>query len=480
MPVSARYRPDPRQSALGEGFGDVVAAARFPRHLLRFRNDRWAARVGLDELTPQEWEAHFARFEPLPGNLPQPLALRYHGHQFGSYNPRLGDGRGFLFAQLRDVHDGRLLDLGTKGSGRAPYARGGDGRLTLKGGVRELLAAELLEALGVDTCKLFSLFETGERLTRGDEPSPARSSVLVRLSHGHIRFGSFQRLAYLREHDHLARLLAHAVEHFYPAAHRDDTASTAAEFLRAVAERSADTVAAWMVAGFVHGVLNTDNMNISGESFDYGPWRFLPHFDPTFTAAYFDESGMYAYGRQPSVVLWNLQRLAEALLPLSTHELLAASLEVYAPAYKRALTRRFMARLGLRPRDVTSDEALIDTAYAFLHRSRLGHDRFYFDWYGGEASAERALAGPEAVYYQGDAFTALREAWAAYEPAAPERLRGDYYAWPEPCSLQIDEVEALWAAIVHHDDWGPLLAKIAEIREFGALHGHQPAAPGAA
>ena len=126
--------------------------------------------------------------------MPEPLALRYHGHQFRVYNPEIGDGRGFLYAQLRDGLD-RLLDLATKGSGTTPYSRRGDGRLTLKGGVREILATEMLEALGVNTSKSFSLIETGEELMRGDEPSPTRSAVLVRLSHSHIRIGTFQRMA---------------------------------------------------------------------------------------------------------------------------------------------------------------------------------------------------------------------------------------------------------------------------------------------
>jgi uncharacterized protein YdiU (UPF0061 family) len=160
MPVTARYRPDPLFAQLGPEFADPVAAARFPQRVLRWRNQRWAERVGLGELSAAEWEAHFARFEPLPSNMPAPLAMRYHGHQFRTYNPDIGDGRGFLFAQLRDGDD-RLLDLATKGSGQTPYSRFGDGRLTLKGGLREVLAAEMLEALGVYTSKPFSLFETG-------------------------------------------------------------------------------------------------------------------------------------------------------------------------------------------------------------------------------------------------------------------------------------------------------------------------------
>src|SRR5690606_23201838 len=221
---------------------------------------------------------HFGRFKPLAGSFGQPLALRYHGHQFRAYNPDLGDGRGFLFAQCRDVEDGRLLDFGTKGSGKTPWSRGGDGRLTLKGGVREVLATEMLEALGVYTSKSLSLIETGEDLHRGDEPSPARSSVLVRLSHSHIRIGTFQRLAWLEDTEGLAQLLDYAIATYYP--ELADAPDRPAAFLEAVVAKVARLGAQWIAAGFVHGVLNTDNINITGESFDYGPWRFLPTYDP--------------------------------------------------------------------------------------------------------------------------------------------------------------------------------------------------------
>ena len=165
--LPSEYKADPKianffgSDGPGGKIGDAVAAADFPETIIRFRNDRWAATVGLDALTDAEWIQHFGRFQPLPDNMLQPLALRYHGHQFQHYNPNIGDGRGFLFAQLRDGH-GRLLDLATKGSGTTPYSRDGDGKLTLKGGVREILATEMLEALGVNTSKTFSLIETGE------------------------------------------------------------------------------------------------------------------------------------------------------------------------------------------------------------------------------------------------------------------------------------------------------------------------------
>ena len=209
--IAARHHEE-----LGDAFYDAVEPARFPAHILRWRNRRWAERVGLGGLPDEDWIAHFGRFEPLPGSLDRPLALRYHGHQFRSYNPQLGDGRGFLFAQLRDPVDGRLLDLATKGSGETPWSRGADGRLTLKGGVREVLATQLLEARGVDTSKSFSLIETGENLYRGDEPSPTRSSVLVRLSHSHIRIGTFQRLAYLNDEAGLRRLIDHSIRYYMP------------------------------------------------------------------------------------------------------------------------------------------------------------------------------------------------------------------------------------------------------------------------
>src|SRR6201996_7210205 len=216
MPVSPAYQPDPQFPKLGPEFADAVKAADFPETLLRFRNVRAAATVGLDTLTDDEWRAHFGRFQPLPGNLDPPLALRYHGHQFRSYNPEIGDGRGFLFAQLREAGTGRLLDLGTKGSGQTPYSRFGDGRLTLKGGVREVLAAEMLEALGVPTSRAFSLIETGEALQRHDEPSPTRSAVLTRLSYSHIRFGTFQRHAFHKRDDLLRILTDHVLETYYP------------------------------------------------------------------------------------------------------------------------------------------------------------------------------------------------------------------------------------------------------------------------
>src|SRR5665213_2312964 len=356
MPVSAAYRPDPRFAALGPEFADSVAPAVFPMAAIRHRNQRAAASVGLDTFTEPEWRAHFARFEPLPGNQATPLAMRYHGHQFRTYNPDLGDGRGFLFAQLRERENGRLLDLGTKGSGKTPWSRGGDGRLTLKGGVREVLATAMLEALDVPTSKSFSLIETGEALQRGDEPSPTRSAVLTRLSFSHIRFGTFQRLAALGRADLMEILLGHVAEIYYPPL--AEAENRAAALLAAVVPRAAHLTAAWMAAGFVHGVLNTDNMNITGESFDYGPYRFLPRNDPNFVAAYFDSAGLYSFGRQPEAVFWNLRQLAAALTLVADQAPLVAALNRFGEAYKRALAEAVLDRLGVTGRSEAQDAEL--------------------------------------------------------------------------------------------------------------------------
>ncbi|GGD46984.1 YdiU family protein [Erythrobacter arachoides] len=459
-PQPAEYRADPKIREVAGFLADRVEAARFPRTELRFRNRRWDKAVGLGDLTDAQWLAHFGRFEPLPGNLEQPLALRYHGHQFRVYNPDLGDGRGFLFAQLRDVDD-RLLDLGTKGSGTTPWSRTADGRLTLKGGVREILATEMLEALGVNTSRTFSIVETGEDLVRGDEPSPTRSAVMVRLSHGHIRIGSFQRLMALGEHDDLARLVDYCLAIYpgpVPPADAPGRDEPAVVLLHQAVERLADLAASYMVAGFVHGVLNTDNLNITGESFDYGPWRFLPQWDPQFTAAYFDHQGLYAFGRQPEAIRWNLGQLAIALRPLVPEdagaESLIAALDRFGPLYAGAMTRRFCWRLGVQSRGMDADVHLVETAEKTMREGGLSPDAFFYRHRGGRA-----------------AHGALQDALTDFTPLDAAH---PYWAENAPQSMLVDEVETIWDAIATRDDWEPLAAKIAAVRRMGEALGVPP------
>ncbi|KQU55869.1 selenoprotein O [Sphingomonas sp. Leaf339] len=442
------YRPEQTLLTLGPDFYDPVTAADFPQTTLRFRTDRAAADVGLDTLTDVEWLAHFGEFRPLPGTLPQPLALRYHGHQFRNYNPDIGDGRGFTFAQMRG-RDGRLMDLGTKGSGQTPWSRFGDGRLTLKGGVREILATEMLEALNVPTSRTLSLIETGEELARGDEPSPTRSAVMVRLSHSHVRIGTFQRLAYLRDEENMRRLVRYVLTNLY-----DEPGDDPVRLLGLVVGRTARLAARYMAAGFVHGVLNSDNINVTGESFDYGPWRFAATWDPAFTAAYFDHQGLYAFGRQPEAIGWDVMQLASSLRLIAESDPLIAALDGFAPCFQADLAAAVLWRLGLMPVDDVTDRATVRLVEQTLRTTGHSIDRFFFDAFGG--------ALPDDY---GEPWAAVRAAIAGHRPRKP---RDDGYWSGEPCGMLIDEVEAIWAPIAAADDWSILHEKLSHIRRMGA------------
>ena len=378
------------------------------------------------------------------GSLEQPLALRYHGHQFQVYNPDIGDGRGFLFAQCREqTPPGRLLDFGTKGTGTTPYSRSGDGRLTLKGAVRELLATTMLAAQGVPTSRTFAIFEDrGANLYRSDEPSPARGAVLTRLSHSHIRFGTFQYLAYYKQAEEMERLVRYALRTYFDT---DETALSVEQavqlFFGQVVRRTSLTVAAWMMAGFVHGVLNTDNMNVTGESFDYGPWRWTPTYDGAFIAAYFDHQGLYAYGRQPQAVFWNLQVLASALTLVHPNpEPLIDLLKGYSNHLQDATIAQFFWRMGLIPSgDRAADTDLAETCLKHLRADQSPFEDLFY-----------ASATAQFDLLSADLKSLLRD-W----PGVPQSYQKE--------TMLIEEVESLWAPIAAHDDWGPLHEKLTRL-----------------
>ncbi|UTW58381.1 YdiU family protein [Kordiimonas sp. SCSIO 12603] len=466
MIISPNYKPEPTFLTLGQGFGDEVEAADFPKTIIRYRNDRAANEIGLDGLTDEEWANHFGRFNPLPGNLMEPIAQRYHGHQFRHYNPDIGDGRGFLFAQMRDQNN-RLMDLGTKGSGRTPYSRSGDGRLTLKGGYREILATELLEALGVYTSRTLSIIETGESLHRGDEPSPTRSAVMVRLNHGHIRIGTFQRLAYFTETELISKLVDYCLTHYYSETPSGSAQDRALKFLSLVTEKVAIQAAELMAAGFVHGVLNTDNINITGEVFDFGPWRFLPTMDLAFTAAYFDEHGLYSFGRQPDALHWNIYQLGGALADICEEQALKDVLAVYPEVYLRTIREKLLRRLGIRPKGDKIDDELLTHLNKFMTTENFPYERFFFDWYGGSASEDRAMTGPEAHRYSKPSYGEFIAALKSYNPVNEAALSNAYFLNGKPCTMLIEEVEELWSHIAEHDDWKPFHQKLEAIREMG-------------
>jgi uncharacterized protein YdiU (UPF0061 family) len=434
---------------LGPEYWDVVEAATFPLTRLRFRNDPLLHQLGLApaSVSDDELEEAYGRFE---GRTPL-LALRYHRHQYGTYNRLLGDGRGFLYGQLRDRH-GQLQDLGTKESGTTPWSRGGDGRLTL-------------QYPGAD--------RAGEVLWRSDEPSPTRSAVMVRLARIHLRFGTCERLLFRRQPAQLERLLRHVVAVHYPhlAAIHGDGEPLLVAFYAELVQRLARLAAEWMAAGFIHGVLNTDNMSLAGESFDYGPFAFLERWDPGFTAAYFDHDGLYAYGRQPLVCEHNLLRLQEPLAMLLPRGPLEAALEPFAAAYDAHYRCLMLRRLGFDAASLPAG-ALADLPDPVPPTLRL-----LAGWpvtYGGffAALAQRIRTG---------GLPATAEDLGPFVAGAPAPPRAEWLAWrdswwhwsqavaaPEGSTAAClqrwnllespvrSEIERIWAAFDEQDDWTPL------------------------
>ncbi len=463
----------PVLESLGDDYYDVVTAAEFPQHILRFRNDAVLHQIGLDANAVSD--AHFIEaFGKFKERSPL-LALRYHGYQFGEYNPFLGDGRGFLYGQVRGI-DGELYDFGTKGSGTTPYSRGGDGRLTLKGGVREVLASEALHALGVRTSRTLSLIETGESLWRGDEPSPTRSSVMVRFSRSHIRFGTFERLDYLDRTDLVQRLLEHVIDTYYPAIQiLTDPIERYSHFYAELVDRTADLVAQWMAVGFCHAVLNTDNMSITGESFDYGPYAFIDIFDPQFTAAYFDYAGRYSYRNQPLLCQWNLRMLQKPLqrvIPLADLE---AGLARFEERYWHTYRQRMLHKLGFAdlPDPLGSD--LVKQTLALLNSVEVGYHTFFLGltqqfsptW---RTDAALILAGPHAAS-EAAAHPHL-ETWRSHYHAALQtqsddalRQMGERLRTTNPETVLLrPEIEAVWEPIVTEDNWEPFYTLLKRVQ----------------
>lgn len=297
----------------------------------------------------------------------QPIALAYAGHQFGNFVPTLGDGRALLMGEVVDLH-GRRRDLQWKGSGRTPFSRGGDGRSALGPVLREYLVSEAMHALGIPTTRALSATLTGERVLR-EEALPG--GVLIRVAASHVRIGTFEYFAARGDLESLHRLTGYVIER-----HDPDLAvgqSVALDLLAAVARRQAALVAGWMSIGFIHGVMNTDNMSISGETLDFGPCAFMDEYDPATVYSYIDRRGRYAYGNQPAVLQWNLARLAEALLPLIhdvSEEAVAMASEVLGQVpgwYREAWLGRLRGKLGLvnaEPADPELAEALLGLMHA--------------------------------------------------------------------------------------------------------------------
>jgi uncharacterized protein YdiU (UPF0061 family) len=307
-----------------------------------------------------------------------PVAQAYAGHQFGGYSPRLGDGRALLLGELTD-RDGRLRDLHLKGSGRTPFARGGDGLAVIGPMLREYVVSEAMHALGIPTTRSLAVVATG-RTVRRETLQPG--AVLARVAASHLRVGSFQYVRATDDVELLRRLADHAISRHWGRA--ADAERPYLALFEAVVEAQASLVAQWMLVGFVHGVMNTDNMTISGETIDYGPCAFMEAFDPATVYSSIDHGGRYAYGNQPLAAEWNLARLAEALLPLIDDEqekaigLAVEALGAFRPQYNAAWFAGMRAKLGL-PEGL--DEAvampLFEELLELLQKDQVDHTSFY-------------------------------------------------------------------------------------------------------
>lgn len=351
----------------------------------------------------------------------QPLAMAYAGHQFGGFSPVLGDGRALLLAELRGP-GGVLFDLHLKGSGATPFARGGDGKAALGPMLREVLISEALAALGLPTSRALAVLTTGETLWRDQalRPGAQPGAVLARIAASHLRIGSFEFCAARGDRALGRRLLAFAVARHDPDLDPGDVWG----FCRRVVARQAKLLAQWMALGFVHGVMNTDNMTLSGESLDFGPCAFLDAHDPGAVFSAIDRGGRYAYARQPAIAQWNLARLAEALLPLALPEddrgegaagqaALAeaeAVVQSFAPLYAEAFAAESARKLALP----APDAALVEGFWALLVAARADHTQSF-----------RALA-PAAQGAEGAFLAHLPEgrAWLTAWRAALEKAPG--------------------------------------------------------
>jgi len=348
--------------------------AAVPAPRLLFFNHSLAAELGLDValLDGPAGAATFAG-NALPAGA-EPLAQAYAGHQFGGFSPQLGDGRALLLGEVID-RQGRRRDIAFKGSGRTPFARGGDGKAAVGPMLREVLVGEAMHALGIPTTRALAVAATGEPVYR-EHALPG--AVLTRVAASHIRVGTFEYFASRGDVESLRKLAEYTI------ARHDRELLTAPQpflaLLQSVAGRQSALVAQWMNVGFIHGVMNTDNMAISGETIDYGPCAFMEAYDPATVFSSIDQQGRYAFGNQPDIACWNLTRLAETLLPLLSDDperaaVMATGVIAAFPAqYRRHLLQGQRAKLGLRrgkPEDDSADAALAEDWLTLLHAERV-------------------------------------------------------------------------------------------------------------
>ena len=428
-----------------------------------------ALALGLDP----SWLASDEGVQVLAGNrLPEgaePIATAYAGHQFGSFVPQLGDGRAILLGEVVD-RAGVRRDIQLKGAGRTPFSRGGDGRAAVGPVLREYLLSEAMAALGIPTTRTLAAVTTGEEVRR---ETMLPGAVLARVASSHIRVGTFEFFASRRDTEGIRLLADHVIARHYPAA--AGAARPYRALLDAVIRAQAELVARWLQVGFIHGVMNTDNMSIAGETIDYGPCAFMDEYDPVATFSSIDSYGRYAYGRQPAIAGWNLSQLATCLLPLLADDQDAAiadatdALDAFGPAIADHYLAGFRQKLGL----VTGREGDLELVQDLLRTMASGMADFTLTFRGlGEAVAERSGSGPGEKSDAADAGEALvrrlfgdpaaYDAWAVRwrqrldEEPMDAAVRRDLMRAVNPAFIPRNHrVEAVIRAAVDQDDFAP-------------------------
>ncbi|PMR72865.1 protein adenylyltransferase SelO [Billgrantia endophytica] len=398
----------------------------------------------------------------------EPLAQAYAGHQFGGFVPRLGDGRAVLLGEVTD-RAGRLRDIQLKGAGRTPFSRGGDGRAPLGPVLREYLVSEAMQAMGIPTTRALAAVTTGERVMRG---LPEPGAILTRVAASHIRVGTFQYFAARGDTEAVRELADHVVSRHYPELGRLSGNERYLALMTAIQARQAALMAKWMGVGFIHGVMNTDNTTVSGETIDYGPCAFMETYDPKTVFSSIDEGKRYAYANQPWIAQWNLARLAETLLPLIDDdqeravELATETLQAYPARYESEWLAVMRAKLGME-REERGDEALIE---ALLGVMQEGHADFTLT-FRQLCDCARSSAGDTALlelFERVEGIEGWLERWRArlaQETLAPaDRVRRMRLVNPLYIPRNHRVQQALTAAI-DEDDFAPFEALLAVITQ---------------
>jgi uncharacterized protein YdiU (UPF0061 family) len=419
-----------------------------------------AVDLGLDP----EWLRSDEGVQSLAGNrVPEgadPIATAYAGHQFGSFVPQLGDGRAILLGEVVDRH-GTRRDIQLKGPGRTPFSRGGDGRAAIGPVLREYVLSESMAALGIPTTRSLAAVATGQPVRR---ETMLPGAVLTRVAASHIRVGTFQFFAARGDAEAIRLLADHVIARHYPAAAGSEQPYRA--LLDAVIRAQAELIVQWLTVGFIHGVMNTDNMSVAGETIDYGPCAFMDEYDPGAVFSSIDHGGRYAYGRQPAIGSWNLTQFAACLLPLLAHEDDAAAaeansaLDAYAPAVVGAYRRGFRRKIGLGT-EREEDDALIEDLLAAMAANRADFTLTFRALCDASVPGDDPTAGDAPVrrlFADGEAYAA----WAARWRLRLEREPGDPFVRREQM-LRVNpafvprnhRVEAVIQAAVVDDDYAP-------------------------